>query len=154
MFARGSPRVLHFSLASFSLPRTVESYLSLLSHSSLLHPRERRTHCGLVRGSGGTKELVNGFIWIRSSPYLSHPPGGTSLSSAFYLVFADLLVLIPTSFQSLPYRVVTELLIRRRRGEWNKKRWNESLGKRQRRRSLKMLIGKLIRRICQDRTEA
>lgn len=37
-------------------------------------PSPTRTRCGLVRGSSGTKELVNGFIWIRSSPYLSHPP--------------------------------------------------------------------------------
>jgi len=90
MFARG-PRsasyvFLHsfplpvFSLAfSFAIEASVSPLATLLWLLTVLLPFSfslplRSAYRGLVRGSGGTKELVNGFIWIRSSPYLSYPP--------------------------------------------------------------------------------
>lgn len=63
---------------SFSLVPSVSSsfclWLSPFLLLALCHSQTGGLACGLVQGSGGTKELVNGFIWIRSSPYLSHPP--------------------------------------------------------------------------------
>lgn len=143
---------------SFSLPRVAASCLSL-SLLSLFHPGDRRTHYGLVRGSGGTKELVNGFIWIRSSPYLSHPPDSTSPSLVRVLSRLRWFTrprthLVPIFTLSSRYWAVFSSAIAY--VEANKERWNESLGKRRQkvRRSLKTLIGKLIRHICQDCTEA
>jgi len=85
MFARGPRSASYVFLHSFP-PRILSRFFfrhRVVLHS-LLFSRSLSLSlalsaisvlvCGLVRGSGGTKELVNGFIWIRSSPYLSYPP--------------------------------------------------------------------------------
>lgn len=150
-------RATFLSRLSFSLspPRAVESYLSLLSLTPLLSSvletggltvdwfGVRVEPKSLLMGSFGfdhrlTFPIHRWYISLARPRFISssYPP-----RSNLY------------SIESLLSSLLSHRL---RRGEWNKERWNESLGKRQRkvRRSLKTLSGKLIRRICPDCIEA
>lgn len=111
MFARGSPRATFLSRLSLSLSlvleplnRTFLSFLTLLF--SILETG------GLTVDWFGVREpkslLMGSFGFDHRLTFPIHPVVRLPRSSAFYLVFADLLVLVPTSFQSLLYRVVTE----------------------------------------------